>query len=237
MPSRGGGVNSSLSPAVCSLHHSALRTDPGASTLSLITARAPPLLVGTPAALLVMDPRTYELLQVIPFGGGGGPDGGGGGASMFDDLDGAAACFAFGVSPSRSLRCTVSGAFGSNALVLDVEPVELSAAQAAAETAATAAANAAAKAGRGGGERGGGRGKGNGPGGLDGVAVTLAVALASAEARAAVVDRSPPGSPDTSFERGNDAEEVISIFPTAPLPDGSGLLADPVRPHPSSPHV
>jgi WD40 repeat protein len=223
-----GNSSSSLSAAVCSLHHSALRTDPAASTLSLITARAPPLLVGTPAALLVMDPRTYELVQAIPFASARG--GGENGVGMFDELEGAAACFAFGVSPSRSLRCAVSGAFGSSALVVDVEPVELTAAEAAAEAAAAAAAAAAAKVG-GGGVGGGGVGGGGGrvmrnggQSGLDGAAATLAAALAGAEARAAV------DGLDTSFERGDgdDGDGIVSIFPTAPLPKGSALLADPV---------
>ena len=145
---------------------------------------------------------------------------------MFGGLGGVAACFAFGVSPSRSLRCAVSGAFGRNALVLDVEPVEPTGAAAAAEAAATAVAAAAAAAVEGGGRRGGGRG---GAGwGLDGAAGALAAALAGAEARAdldggASVDGGSDGDGEGGGG-GGEGTEAVSIFPRAALPAGSALL-------------
>jgi hypothetical protein len=46
------------------------------------------MVVGTPAALLVMDPRTYELVQAIPFGAGGASGGGGGGDNFGRDNSG-----------------------------------------------------------------------------------------------------------------------------------------------------
>ena len=200
--------------SVVALHHATEGDGWPRLTGTRLSGVAAPLFAGTPSALMVVDSATYELAQVVPLGGGYG-----GSAAEFRALGGAAARFAFGCAGGGATTCVAASAFGDEAVVVNVraaaERAGAKAAKAAKAAEAEAAAAAAAAA-------------------ADGD--HLAAALAGAEARAAVDDEYEDDEEDEEedeivgggiVDSADDVDDsaAVSFFPSAPLPEGSPLLA------------